>query len=62
MIYYRTCPYCGDHLDPGERCTCQDEKKTAPGATNTQSGNAGKVLSDLIPASSLDENEEDCQV
>lgn len=22
MSYYKTCPYCGDHLDPGERCGC----------------------------------------
>lgn len=26
MAYYRSCPYCGCHLDPGERCDCQDEK------------------------------------
>lgn len=25
MPYYRTCPYCGAHLDPGEHCDCQDE-------------------------------------
>ena len=23
--YYRTCPYCGSHLDPGEPCDCQDK-------------------------------------
>lgn len=22
--YYRTCPYCGAALDPGERCDCLD--------------------------------------
>ena len=22
MPYYNVCPYCGDHLDPGERCDC----------------------------------------
>ena len=22
MGYYHTCPYCGAHLDPGERCDC----------------------------------------
>lgn len=21
-MIYRTCPYCGAHLDPGERCDC----------------------------------------
>ena len=41
---YNTCPYCGDHLDFGERCDCQskgpepkqresaDEKKEAKSA------------------------------
>lgn len=25
----RICPYCGAHLDPGEKCDCQvNEKKT----------------------------------
>ena len=24
--YYRTCPDCGCHLDPGERCDCQIER------------------------------------
>lgn len=23
MAYYRTCPYCGANLDPGERCDCR---------------------------------------
>lgn len=23
---YKICPYCGAHLDPGERCDCQDEE------------------------------------
>ena len=23
---YRTCPYCGAHLDPGEKCDCQEEE------------------------------------
>ena len=22
--YGKTCPHCGAHLDPGERCDCQD--------------------------------------
>lgn len=24
---YRTCPYCGANLDPGERCDCQDQEE-----------------------------------
>ena len=27
MAFYRTCPYCGASLDPGERCNCQEEKE-----------------------------------
>ena len=23
--YYRICPHCGAHLDPGEPCDCQEE-------------------------------------
>lgn len=26
---YNTCPYCGDHLDFGERCDCQQRKGAA---------------------------------
>lgn len=22
-MYYKICPHCGVHLDPGERCDCQ---------------------------------------
>ena len=22
MAYYKTCPFCGAHLDPGEACKC----------------------------------------
>lgn len=25
-MYYTTCPHCGAHLDPGERCDCQDHE------------------------------------
>ena len=26
-MYYRPCPYCGAHLDPGEPCDCLEKKK-----------------------------------
>ena len=29
-MYGRPCPDCGANLDPGERCDCKDEKKSAP--------------------------------
>lgn len=27
MAMYRTCPLCGNNLDPGERCDCQEQKE-----------------------------------
>lgn len=26
MLDYKTCTYCGAHLDPGERCTCVNSR------------------------------------
>ena len=26
--YYRTCPDCGAHLDPEEKCDCQSSEDT----------------------------------
>ncbi len=30
MPMYKTCPYCGAHLDPGEKCDCQDRESKLP--------------------------------
>lgn len=30
MPYWKECPKCGCHLDPGERCDCEAEKKDKP--------------------------------
>lgn len=27
MAYYDVCPKCNAHLDPGERCDCEEEKR-----------------------------------
>lgn len=27
MSYYRTCPHCGAHLDPGELCDCPEARQ-----------------------------------
>lgn len=24
--YFTVCPYCGAHLDPGERCDCKESR------------------------------------
>ena len=29
-MYYRTCPNCGAHLDPGEICDCSEKEKGRP--------------------------------
>lgn len=47
MSYYRICPDCGSHLDPGERCDCQDEENAAP-VLEHQSGKAD-LSSDKYP-------------
>lgn len=41
MAQYRTYPYCGANLDPGERCDCT--KKSAPDAANIRDGKAGET-------------------
>jgi len=52
MSYYRVCPFCGAHLDPGETCDCcQGKEKTAASAANTDGGKAEKVTTDHISAS-----------
>lgn len=29
MSYYKTCPHCGSHLDPGEKCDCESKEKAS---------------------------------
>ena len=26
-MFFKPCPYCGAHLDPGEKCDCSGAKK-----------------------------------
>ncbi len=53
MPYYKPCPCCGAALDPGERCDCQNKEKTAPDATNIESGGADQKLCEPRSASIL---------
>lgn len=51
MSYYRTCPHCGAHLDPGESCTdCQNKEEAAP-VLQHRDGKAEKVLNGSDSAS-----------
>lgn len=47
---YRECPVCGAHLDPCERCDCQEQKEDAPDAAGTpsQSGVVTTSVSDQL--------------
>ena len=67
MPYYKPCPLCGAALDPGEVCDCREgrqhqfctkvtpksARKTAPDATNIESGEADQKLSKPRSASIL---------
>ena len=55
MSYYKVCPNCGAHLDPGEVCTDCREKKTAASAPNADDGKVEHVLTDDVSASTITE-------
>ncbi len=55
MSYYHTCPHCGASLEPSETCDCQEQEKTAQGATNTTGGKAEQNLTP-VSASNITEN------
>ena len=38
MSYFKTCPRCGAHLDPGDVCDCKE--RTAQSAANALDGKA----------------------
>lgn len=45
MAYFRDCPLCGAHLDPGERCDCAKEKPLeTSGRRETQAVRAGAAV------------------
>lgn len=38
MSYYRICPDCGAHLDPGERCDCKEKAASEAGTFESGKG------------------------
>lgn len=54
MGYYRICPHCGSHLDPGESCDCIKEKAAAS-AANTDNGRVEKGLQTVFSTSIITE-------
>ena len=55
MSYYRTCPHCGAHLDPGEVCDCWETKKPPPVLRTLARAGAEQSLT-AVSASSIAEN------
>lgn len=53
MSYFKVCPICGSHLDPGESCDCQEN--TPAGAANTDEGKVEHVDHD-VSASIITQN------
>jgi len=43
MSYFKVCPICGSHIDPGESCADCRDKKTPAGAANTDEGGVEHV-------------------
>ncbi len=55
MSYYRVCPNCGAHLDPGESCDCQRKTKAPVSAANADEGKVETV--ERVSASIMNETE-----
>ena len=43
MSYFRVCPYCGSHLDPGEICDCRGKEGAPVSAANADEGGVEHV-------------------
>lgn len=39
---FKVCPWCGSHLDYGERCDCTDKAGQEGGAQSAKADQAGK--------------------
>ena len=53
MSYYKICPVCGSHLDPGEKCDCESIEKapcSSPPSKRTRSNNPQRGVKILYRA------------
>lgn len=57
---YKTCPYCGAHLDPCEPCDCDKKEETAPGDAGAASQNAVVATDSAILSSGFPVVNDDC--
>lgn len=61
MSYYRTCPYCGAALDPGEACDCR-AKEEAPASAANAGGDGAEQITTAVSASYDTRETEEMQV
>ena len=61
MAYYRICPYCGAHLDPGERCDCQGKEMAARDAADILGGRNRKEPMETNSVSIIADRKGGCQ-
>lgn len=56
MSYYRVCPRCGAHLDPGEVCAdCREKESAAVSADYTGGGRVEQIRT-TVSTSIIPEN------
>lgn len=46
-MYYNECPHCGAHLDPGEPCDCEFERKKRHRLYNRHYNNLFEYMEEL---------------
>ena len=51
MAFYRICPDCGAYLDPGERCSCDEERLIEMKRKEKATAFVEKIVKEEWPAS-----------
>ena len=47
MSVYTVCPNCGAHLDPGERCDCEDPDEEETAQAHSEANETGNMHGSL---------------